>query len=454
MMNKERNCAMKNFVIIIELLGSALLIFGTFVWAKILNNKAIQSLAGVANFLYLIPFLMIMGVMACGNDNPAVGVQDLAVEGFGADSIGGEGGEEIWVTNLNDSGPGSFREAVMQKNPRIVRFKVGGVIKLSTPVVVENGRLTIDGTSAADMGGITLCENGLIFSGLYCRDVFVQHIRVRRARREGDCIGIYNGAHRVVIDHCSISWADDENIGINKGHYVTVQWCIISEGIIEGEHSKGAHSMGMLVAHGADHVSLHHNFWTGNVNRNALLFGPGDGYGEEVAIYMPTTVFDFRNNLVYNFVGGTQIKYAAHINVVNNYYRYGPSSKGGPEVHIFSPKDLSYSPYYPGCDYPKLYCKGNIGPHRPEDNGDDWAVVNVDSTYSSDPLYRSEKPFLVPPVTTQPAGKIVELILSEAGAHPHDDVDLRLIEEFRTGKGRAGYGYVEWKNLVGVDKMP
>jgi len=194
-----------------------------------------------------------------------------------------------------------------------------------------------------------------------------------------------------------------------------VQWCIIAEGIIEGEHEKGAHSMGMLVAHGANHVSIHHNFWPGNVNRNALLFGPGNGYGEEVAVYMPTAVFDFRNNLVYNFaVGATLIRYGAHVNVVNNYYRYGPSTKTDrPEIYIYPMADY----YYPGCDYPKLYCKGNLGPHRPEDKDNEWALVRVGGEFAgvtgeTDPVYRSDKPFVVPPVATQPARDIVELILN------------------------------------------
>ncbi len=414
-------------------------------------RKAIAGAIVVAVVLGLISVLMI-SMLACRDDNTAVGTQRLVAEGFGAESIGGEGGEIIWVTNLEDSGPGSFRAAVAAEGPRIVKFKVGGIIKLEKPVVVNNGRLTIDGASAADKGGITLFERGIRFSGLGCRDVIVQHIRVRRARASGDCIAISGGAHRIVIDHCSVSWADDENFGINKGHYVTVQWCIISEGIIEGEHPKGAHSMGMLVAHGANHVSIHHNFWTGNVNRNALLYGvggsgsggamPGTYPGEKMAIYMPTAIFDFRNNLVYNFVGGTQLAEGIHVNIVNNYYRYGPSSKGGPEVHISS------RTYYPNSEHPKVYCRGNIGPHRPENNGDDWTVVSGDDGFDSSD--RSDKPFLVAPVTTQPTEDIVELILNEAGAHPRDDVDLRLIEEFRTGKGKAGYGYQEWKEKHGL----
>jgi len=381
----------------------------------------------------------------------------LVAEGFGAESIGGAGGEIIWVTNLNDNGPGSFREAIAAQGPRIVRFKVGGIIQLEAPIRVENGRLTIDGASAADKGGITLCNYGLALYGLTCRDVIVQHIRVRRASGGGDGIGIGGGAHRILIDHCSVSWADDENFGINKGHYVTVQWCIIAEGLIEGEHPEGGHSMGMLVALGANHVSIHHNFFTGNMGRNALLSGVG-GYGSEPAkneaLYMPTAMFDFRSNLLYNFVGGTQLYQDEQVNVLNNYYRYGPSSRGEAEICILLENDFparkGNDVYYPGCEYPRVYCSGNIGPHRAGDDGDDWSLVQISGEYGSNPVYRSDKPFLVPPVTTQPAEELVELVLNEAGAHPRDDVDLRLIEEYHRGEGKAGYGYLQWKEKHGL----
>ncbi|MBM4081448.1 MAG: hypothetical protein FJ278_17220 [Planctomycetes bacterium] len=318
---------------------------------------------------------------------------------------------------------------------------------------MRNGRLTIDGASAADKGGVTLHGHGMYLLGLTCRDVIVRHLRVRRSRR-GDGIGIGEGAHRVLIDHCSVSWADDENFGINCGHYVTVQWCIISEGLIEGEHPKGAHSKGMLVAHGANHVSLHHNFWTGNVDRNALLYGVGGGGkggemagtypGEKMAIYMPTAVFDFRNNLVYNFLYGTRVAQGAHANVVNNYYRHGPTVTDDFEVHIGTLL------FYPGSERPKVYCSGNIGPHRPNGQGDDWSLVRVGKTPGSDPEFRRDKEVLVPPVTTHPAAEVPERVLRSAGAHPRDDVDLRLVEEFRKGMGKAGYGYVEWKQKHGL----
>jgi len=411
--------------------------------------------AAVAAAFAVVGGIAMIGMLAGGDGADAAAAPGLAAEGFGADSLGGEGGEVIWVTNLDDSGPGSFREAVAAEGPRIVKFRVGGIIKLAERIVVENGRLTIDGASAAENGGITLYGRGIAFTGLECRDVIMQHIRVRRSPDGGDGVAIGSGAHRIVIDHCSVSWADDENFGINKGHYISVQWCIIAEGIIEGDHDKGAHSMGMLVAHGANHVSLHHNFWTGNVNRNALLYGVG-GYGsggamegtypgEKYAQYMPTAVFDFRNNLVYNFVGGTQLAEGLHVNVVNNHYRYGPSSRGGAEV------SLSTSIYYPGSERPRVHCSGNIGPHRPDGTGDDWAIVRVGGDYGSTDLeFRSERPFVVPPVTTHPAEQVAELLLRDAGAHPRDEVDLRLIEEFHKGEGKAGSGFLEWKTKHGL----
>jgi len=388
----------------------------------------------------------------------AAAVPALVAEGFGADSIGGEGGEVLWVANLNDSGPGSFREAVTASGPRIVKFKVGGIINLASGIGVAHGRLTIDGASAADKGGITLHGHGIKFHGLECRDVIVRHLRVRRST--GDCIGVGGGAHRVVIDHCSVSWASDEDFGINQGHFVTVQWCIIAEGLIEGGHPKGAHTDGMLVAHGANNVTVHHNFFASNGTRNALMHGEGGlkGGGEKTAIYMPTAIYDFRNNLIYNFTSGTELAQGMYINIVNNYYRYGPSDF--PLVYPPSsgrgiPIHLELESYFPGSERPKLYCKGNIGPNRPKDEGDEWALVYVGGIsfpgkWGSDPLYRSDKPFLAPPVETQPAEEAAELVLKEAGAFPRDDVDQRLIEEFRAGTGKIGAGYVEWKQKHGL----
>ena len=386
--------------------------------------------------------VLLSGQVSAADGDP---LSDFVPEGFGADARGGEGGRVIRVTNLNDSGPGSLREALSMDEPRIVTFQVGGIIDLDLPIEVTSGRLTIDGLSAADRGGITL-HGRINFRSLACRDVIVRHLRVRRGEPGGDGISLDRGAHRIVLDHCSVSWADDENIGITMAHYVSVQWCIIAEGQIEGEHTKGAHSCGMLVGHGANHVSVHHCFFSGNMDRNALLCGPGgaDYAGEEVAIYMPVTTFDYRNNLVYNMRGGTQVAQGTCVNVINNYYRLGPSFTAGYEVHIFS--DTTY----PGSERPLVYCAGNLGPRRLDQETDDWALVTVDHQVDLESPYRTDRPFLVPAVTTRPATDVPDMVLSHAGAFPRDEVDERLVEEFRTGTGEAGAGYLQWKAAHGL----
>ena len=407
-------------------------------------------------------------VLAAALTDAALAQAPPEAEGFGGMAAGGENGRVIWVTNLSDSGPGSFREAVTSEGARIVRFKVGGIIELSDTIRVRSGRLTVDGLSAASYGGITLFGRGLAFEGLECRDVIVHNIRVRRSTGGGDCITVKDGAHRVLIDHCSVSWADDENVGVNKGHYVTVQWCIIGEGLIEGKHAEGAHPCGMLVAHGANHVTIHHNYFAGNAIRNPLLFGVGgmgsggawpECYpGEKMAVFMPNGLYDIRNNVMYNFTSGTELGEGIYVNIVGNYYRFGPddfplvyppSSGRGMPVH------LMLKTYYPGCEQPKVFCKGNIGPRMPEGNTDEWGLVYVGGVgdvgaWGDSRGCRSGTPFMTPPVKTHTAKKALKVVLGQAGAYPRDEVDQRLVEEFRTGTGRMGYGYRAWKEERGL----
>ena len=149
----------------------------------------------------------------------------LAPEGFGAKSVGGKGGKELWVTTLADGGEGSLREALNAVGPRIIKFKVGGAIGLAGALVVRgNGRVTIDGASAAPHGGITLRGYGLEFED--CDDVIVTHLRQRRAQMgkgaDGGCFGLTR-CNRVLFDHCSGAWSTDENFGAFRVTDVTYQ---------------------------------------------------------------------------------------------------------------------------------------------------------------------------------------------------------------------------------------
>jgi len=92
-------------------------------------------------------------------------------EGFGSTTPGGRGGQVFIVTNLNNSGPGSFREACEAAVPRVVVFAVGGEILLSRAIIVLNPYITIAGQTAPG-GGITIRNDGtseedtLIFQNL------------------------------------------------------------------------------------------------------------------------------------------------------------------------------------------------------------------------------------------------------------------------------------------------
>ncbi len=217
-------------------------------------------------------------------------------EGYGKYSKGGKpdkGAQPkiIYVTNLNNDGEGSLRHAIEKKYPRIILFKVGGVIELKQDLVVgsDNGRVTIAGDSGPSPG-ITL-RNATFFIDS-TSDVIIRYLRCRlsdkyihRPADEPDSITI-TGSERVIIDHCSVSWGVDEclSVGPKPGASgtqsrastdVTVQWCIISEGLTEARHPDGNHSMGSLLGNdsskGIARISSHHNLWAHNKDRNPWL---------------------------------------------------------------------------------------------------------------------------------------------------------------------------------------
>jgi pectate lyase len=370
----------------------------------------------------------------------------MTPEGFGAKSLGGEGGEVLWVANLADRGAGSLREALAARTPRVVKFKVGGVVDLESPLIVrENGRLTIDGASAAAYGGITIRGYGLQFED--CEDIVVTHVRQRRARigrgGDGGCFGLLR-CKRVLFDHCSAAWSTDENFGAFRVEDVTFQWCISAEGLIEGGHPKGAHSMGLIV-HRARGVTIHHCLFASNVARNPRWKGnwglPWAGEGpppdlpsgldeQGVRVY---PVFDIRNNVFYNYVSGGYVDFVPRTNFVGNLYKAGPSTPpGAPELVVARP--------HPDFGHAKLFVSGNLGPHRPNDRLDPWALVKIagQDRFGSISEVLSTEPFATPPVRTQPAAEGCELVLRQAGARPIDATDRRSIRDVREGKGKAG----------------
>ena len=163
-------------------------------------------------------------------------------EGYGRWARGGRGGEVYHVTNLNDSGEGSFRYGVESvKGPRTIVFDVGGIIPLQSKLTIpaDGGDLYIAGQTAPG-DGITLINWGFGASG--CSDVIIRDVRVRPGDRglsgvndvsDGMGLGSTNNS---IIDHCSISWATDEGFSSRSASNITFQWNIIGESLHDSIH--------------------------------------------------------------------------------------------------------------------------------------------------------------------------------------------------------------------------
>ncbi|KAF2251541.1 polysaccharide lyase family 1 protein [Trematosphaeria pertusa] len=229
-------------------------------------------------------------------------------EGFGRNAIGGRKGSVYVVTNLNDSGTGSLRDAV-SKSDRIVVFAVGGLIKITDRMVVSK-RISILGQTAPG-DGITVYGNGWSFSN--ADDAIVRYIRIRMGKggtSGKDALTIAEGAN-MIFDHVSVSWGRDETFSISGSEVgnITIQNSIIAQGL--ETHSCG----GLIQTNLGNGISLFRNLYIDNKTRNPKVKGTNE----------------FTNNVVYNWGGGGgyiagDSDGASEANIVGNYFISGPST--------------------------------------------------------------------------------------------------------------------------------
>src|SRR5436190_8381861 len=339
-------------------------------------------------------------------------------EGFGATTPGGRGGKVIAVTNLNDDGPGSLRAACEAEGPRIVIFRISGLISLTRKLVIKNPFITIAGQTAPGDG---ICLRNFTFV-IATHDVVVRYLRSRLGdltAQEDDSITLVAGAKNVVVDHCSATWSIDEDLSLaGDVSNVTVQWCLIAEGLNHSKHAKGDHGYGSLSrANGP--VTWHHNLWVHNNSRNPRL---GDNYGRP-----PFPTFDVRNNVMYDYgeICSGLTQGVLKVNYVANYIRPGPSSKPTTPIHVGGPSDLSF------------YVKDNT-----VEGNDKLTAYN---SQFFDPLVIDGKrqvqvvdqPFAAPPVKTTSAEVALAAVLATVGASlpRRDAVDARIVKEVREHQG-------------------
>ena len=326
---------------------------------------------------------------------------DTIYQGFGATTPGGSGGEVVHVTNLNDSGPGSLRDAVSLGSRTIV-FDVGGEIVLSNHIFVRGAFITIDGFTAPSPG-ITLKGWGLFIRGIDgAHDVIVRNIRVRNSVNDG--MQIKNGAYNVIISHVSIDGSTDENIDITEdSHDVTVAWSILGDPL-------PTHPKSMLIKYNPSRITLHHNLFKAKERNPQVRI-------DDVGTPATDTTLDMRNNLIWGwgsgFGHGTLVFYGPWVNIVDNFYS---SAGGAVEYGLVVCNEATLSVAFCVGDpasSSRSYVAGNV-------SGDGLATIN-------DVGNEEGIPFPAPFVDTVDGCTAAYWVLAEAGARPLDVVDQQYV---------------------------
>ncbi|OIV40195.1 pectate lyase family protein [Flavobacterium johnsoniae] len=346
-------------------------------------------------------------------------------EGYGRYAVGGRGGKVIEVTNLNDDGPGSLRDAINQEiGPRTIVFTVSGNIKLASRLVANQPYITIAGQTAPGEG-ITISRAPI---GLTGNDGVVRFLKVRiGGGTTFDGMGL-TGADYSIIDHCSISWTIDESFSSRGAHHITLQRTLISEALNVAGHDKyeAGKMHGFAATIGGDIGSFHHNLLAHNYGRNWSIGGGlnGDGYY--------TGRLDITNNVVYNWGKRTTDGGANEVNFVNNYYKPGASTK------IFVALNAQHEGVGKGMQ--RYYFNGNIMPGYFDEKSQDKGRKSTIS-HNEKVEYETfvDKPFFPSYVDTQSAKAAYKNVLSDVGANQpfFDKHDNRIIGE--TLKGTFTY---------------
>ena len=349
-------------------------------------------------------------------------------QGWGRYATGGRTGSVYHVTNLNDSGTGSLRDAVSQPN-RIVVFDVSGVIRINSRIVFSKNLYVAGQTAPGE--GITVYGDGVSFSG--ADNIIVRYMRFRMGHKGSsgkDCAGIANGQN-MIFDHCSFAWGLDETFSINpdgKGstpEYITLQHCVVGQGLM-------THSAGGLMQ--TNYVSLIGNFLCDNSTRNFKIKG----------------INQYANNIVYNWSNGAYImggdsEGKSFVNIQSNLFINGPA-KGG-----------------------AAFTGGNADFHCYSD--DNWQDRNMDGIFDPQEVTdynaatRESEPYDYPALELNPGKTLLETNLPTVGASlPYRDMtDCYMIDEVLS-YGKQGalisneetlvYGAPDtWKVYAGIKKQ-
>ena len=303
------------------------------------------------------------------------------------------------VTNLNDSGTGSLRDAVSQSN-RIVVFDVAGIINISSRIVFSSNLYVAGQTAPGE--GITVYGDGVSFSG--ASNIICRYLRVRMGHNGSagkDCAGAANGQN-MMIDHCSFAWGLDETLSFNASgtlNNITISNCLIGQGLM-------THSAGGLIQ--TDNVTLYRNLYCDNSTRNNKVKG----------------IHQYCNNIVYNWKNGAYImggdsEGSSYANTENNLFINGPAGGGSGCTSANS----DFHIYVGSGNWQDADRDGTLNPH-----------VMAQSEYTGGPTFMSSA-YDYPELTllTTPDA-LATSVLEDAGASlPYRDyADSYMVNEVRS----------------------
>lgn len=407
--------------------------------------------------LIYLPLLLIALVACKQSDNSSGGsgggeapdepiVAFAGAEGGGSYATGGRGGTILPIITLDDYNtgsneaaiPGSLRYALSQKGKRIIVFKVAGVIHLKNTLTVTEGDVTILGQTAPG-DGICIADYPVKING--ANNVIMQYIRIRMGDEKlsakeadgADALSVNNSTN-VLIDHCSFSWSTDECCSCYGNSNFTLQYCFITESLRLSKHTDSSgdtsnHGFGGIW--GGTNATFHHNLLAHHDNRNPRFDH------DYVSTYRGP--LDYVNNVVYNWggnstYGGESVNASRKINMVNNYYKYGPASSAKSRL-LLATTYCTNCVKNTGIVTPgKFYLSGNYMFGSTTVTNDNWNGVTVDSkgTASVNDCKSATRHIMTHDVTTQTAEQAYETVLSKAGcSFRRDAIDTRIVGEVR-----------------------
>jgi hypothetical protein len=350
---------------------------------------------GIRNYMAV---LLAVTVAACLAGFPSAGSRAEAFSGavgFGGNATGGGAGPVYHVTNLNDSGAGSFRDAVSKGN-RVVEFGVSGYIQLSSVVSVASN-LTIDGSTASGVG-IGIMGREVSFNG--ASNDIVRNIRFRQGdldlEKAKSALSLYN-ASNLIFDHVSVEFGQWDNIDSVGAKNITVQDSIIADPIGQqfGVHTE------------TGPYTWYHDVFANSHNRNPLA----------------KSNTQFINNVVYNYQAGyTAGDSSGHFShdVVGNYFIAGPKTTKSSNAYF----QMANQSVFNSGNYLDSTSNGTL----------DGKLLALGSGATALSAPWSPSTSSIP---TSSAADAYNYVVANAGAQPRDQVDSLVIADV-TSLGQKG----------------